>query len=72
MKNVILEPLPRRIIDFPKGIRIKADMPEVCSFTLEKCYLASAPAKKRGAANLCPFTLEPVCMRARALSAVWD
>ncbi len=72
MKNAMLKPLPRRIIDFHSGIRIKADMPEVCSFTLEKCYLASAPAKKRGAENLCPFTLEPVCMRARALAAVWD
>ncbi len=72
MKNVIFEPLPKRILDFRRGIRIKADMPEVCSFTLEKCFLASAPARNRSAENLCPFTLEPVCMRTRALSAALD
>ena len=72
MKSGLFEPLPRRIIDVPKGIRIKADMPEICSFTLERCFLASTPTKKGNEENICPFTLEPACVRTRALSAVRD
>ncbi len=70
MKNVTCEPLPKRVLDVREGIGIKTDVEEICSFTLERCLLTSAPGEKREREHLCPFTLEPVCMRTRALPAV--
>lgn len=72
MKNSAFEPLARRIINIREGVGIKADLQEICSFTLERCLLKVAPGEKDEGEQLCPFTLEPVCMKTRALSAGWD
>ena len=72
MNDAMSEPLPRRIVDVRRGIWINADMQEICSFTLERCFLTSKPTGKGEAENVCPFTLEPVCIKTRALPAAWD
>lgn len=72
MKNYVSEPLAKRIINFREGVGIKADRQEICSFTLERCLLNVAPGEKVEGDPLCPFTLEPVCMKTRAMSAGWD
>lgn len=72
MKNSAFEPLARRIINVPEGVGIKADLQEICSFTLERCLLNAAPGDVEETEQLCPFTLEPLCMKTRALSAGWD
>jgi len=72
MKNVAFEPLARRVTNIRKGINIKADLQEVCSFTMERCLLKTRAGEKEDGEELCPFTLEPVCMRTRAMSAGWD
>ncbi len=70
MKNSTSEPLAKRIINSHTGLGILADTQEICSFTLERCLLNSAPGEKED--QLCPFTLEPICIKTRALSAGLD
>jgi hypothetical protein len=70
MKNYASEPLAKRTIAYRDGLGIKTDRQEICSFTLEKCLLNAVPGEKEE--ELCPFTLEPVCMKTRAMSAGLD
>ncbi len=72
MDNVAFEPLSRRIISVRKGVGVKADLQEICDFTLEQCLLNSSSGEKGEVERLCPFTLEPVCMKTRGLSAGMD
>jgi hypothetical protein len=72
MKNYASEPLAKRISSYHVGLGIKADRQEICSFTLERCLLNPTPGEKEEDEKLCPFTLEPVCMKTRAMSAGWD
>ncbi len=72
MKNYVSEPLAKRIINLRGGVAIEADRQEICSFTLEKCLLNEAPGEKVEGEQLCPFTLEPICMKTRAMSAGRD
>jgi hypothetical protein len=67
MKNSSFEPLAKRIFNIREGLGTKADLQEVCSFTLERCFLKTEKGEQ-----LCPFTLEPVCMKTRAMSAGLD
>ncbi len=68
MNSSAFEPMARRLIGVQAGKMVKADMQEICSFTLERCFLGT----KEEGEQLCPFTLEPVCMKTRALSGGWD
>ena len=70
MKCFTSEPLAKRTINFYAGLGIKADRQEICSFTLERCLLNQAPGEEEE--PLCPFTLEPICMKTRAMSAARD
>jgi len=70
MEYYTSEPLAKRIINFHAGLGIKADRQEICSFTLERCLLSAATGEKEE--HLCPFTLEPICMKTRAMSAGRD
>jgi len=70
MKYCTSEPLAKRIINFHAGLGVKADWQEICSFTLERCFLNAVPGEEEE--PLCPFTLEPICMKTRAMSAGRD
>ena len=69
MKNAIFEPLAAEEEKSHGKVAIKSDSQEICSFTLEMCFLRTGAGKKEAGDELCPFTFEPVCMRTRAMSA---
>lgn len=71
--NSALEPMTRRLINFGARKTVKADQQVICSFTLERCLLdIVVPGAKEEGEQICPFTLEPVCMKTRALEAGRD
>jgi hypothetical protein len=72
MNNAAFEPLARGVKNIHGVINIRADLQEICSFTLEICLLKTGAGRQEEGEELCPFTLEPVCMRTRAMSAGRD
>jgi hypothetical protein len=72
MKNSALETMTRSVIPVHGALGVKAGLQEICSYTLERCFLKTAPEEMEEGEQLCPFTLEPVCMQTRAMSAGRD